>query len=115
MSILTFYNSSLGTLNISNVLTWVEKPDIQYQIKRYPNQSVFIQIKQNPIRNYNLTVQIDNNSTKDGIYGFLGYRMDYMSYGNTSHAKVWITEYHPSKKYGDNEEWEASLKMVKET
>ena len=114
MSILTLYNSSLGTFNISQVTGWQERADIQYNIKRFPNQSITIQLQKNPIRHYNLEVVVSNHSTKQDIYNYVGYRMDYMSYGNISHPSIWITDFAPSKKEGSNEKWSARLELVRE-
>lgn len=114
MSVLKLYNSSLGTLNISQITNWQEKADIQYKIKRFPNQSIAIQLQKNPIRQYSLDAIISNHSTKNEVYNFVGYKMDYMSYGNFSQSNIWITDYAPTKKPGSNEKWEARLELLRE-
>ncbi len=117
MTILELNASSqnLSSLNISLVLEWSEKLDIQYDIKRLPNQSATILIKQNPFLYINLVCMLENSSIKDEIYTHLGIKHDYMSYGNNlSYPNIWITKYNPIKIKGKNDYWEATLQLVRE-
>ena len=112
--ILNASSQNKSELNISLVTRWTEKLDIQYDIERYPNQSVTITVYKDPFLYMNLTSLLENNSTKNAIYDHLGIKHDFMSYGNTSYANVYITRYNTLKLKGKNEYWEASLELVRE-
>ncbi len=100
-------------LNLSNVIEWNEESNFDMNIEKNINNSIIIDISKKDEITYNFRILALNNSEKEYIYSYAGYKIKTLNINNIYNiSNLYIIECSFEKKKGNKSYWVGNLRFL---